>query len=402
MIAKLKIQDLDLKDKKVLVRVDFNVPLNPDGTIADDTRIQEALPTIQLILDKGGIPILMSHLGRPKKEKDPKLTLAPCAQDLSQLLGLPVKMAPDCIGPEVEAMAAGLKANEVLLLENLRFYPAEERPESDPAFAKHLSSLGDVYINDAFGTAHRTHSSTATIAQYFPKKAAAGLLMQKELSFLGSLLTTPKRPFYAIIGGAKISSKIGVLESLLEKVDGLFIGGAMAFTFLKAQGISIGNSLCEEDQIPTARRLIDVCSAKKIPLFLPKDSIAADALNDQANKRICPISEGIPEGFEGVDIGPATIALWQEALKQAATIFWNGPLGVFEIPSFAAGTRKITETLAHLQAITVVGGGDSVAAIKQLHLEKKFTHLSTGGGASLEFLELGHLPGVDALSDAKK
>lgn len=402
MIAKLKIQDLDLKDKKVLVRVDFNVPLNPDGTIADDTRIQEALPTIQLILDKGGIPILMSHLGRPKKEKDPKLTLAPCAQDLSQLLGLPVKMAPDCIGPEVEAMAAGLKANEVLLLENLRFYPAEERPESDPAFAKHLSSLGDVYINDAFGTAHRTHSSTATIAQYFPKKAAAGLLMQKELSFLGSLLTTPKRPFYAIIGGAKISSKIGVLESLLEKVDGLFIGGAMAFTFLKAQGIPIGNSLCEEDQIPTARRLIDVCSAKKIPLFLPKDSIAADALNDQANKRICPISEGIPEGFEGVDIGPATIALWQEALKQAATIFWNGPLGVFEIPSFAAGTRKITETLAHLQAITVVGGGDSVAAIKQLHLEKKFTHLSTGGGASLEFLELGHLPGVDALSDAKK
>lgn len=396
--AKLKIQDLDLKGKRVLMRVDFNVPLNADGTISDDTRIREALPSIRLILEKGGKAILMSHLGRPKNGRDPKLSLSPCAKDLSRLLDMPVKMASDCVGPQVEAMVAELKDREILLLENLRFYPAEEDPESDPNFAKQLSSLGDIYVNDAFGTAHRAHSSTAIIAQYFPGKSAAGLLMQKEISFLGNLLTHPKRPFYAIIGGAKVSSKIGVLQSLLEKVDALFIGGAMAFTFLKAQGVSIGNSLYEEDQIPTALKLIDACKAKKIPLFLPKDIIAADAISENANCKSCSVIQGIPIGFEGVDIGPNTILEWRAQLQGGATVFWNGPLGVFEISCFATGTRKIAETLAQLNATTIVGGGDSVAAITQMHLGKKFTHLSTGGGASLEFLEQGHLPGIDALS----
>ncbi|MBS0650882.1 MAG: phosphoglycerate kinase [Verrucomicrobia bacterium] len=399
-MGKLNIQDLDLKGQKVLTRVDFNVPLSPDGAITDDTRIQESLPTIRLILEKGGKPILMSHLGRPKNGWDPELSLAPCAKALSQLLGIPVKMANDSVGNEVQAMAADLKEGEVLLLENLRFHDAEEHPDSDPNFAKQLASLGDIYVNDAFGTAHRTHSSTATIAQYFPGKSACGLLMQKELSFLGNLLASPKRPFFAIIGGSKISSKIGVLQALIDKVDGLFIGGAMAFTFLKALGVSIGNSLCEDDQVPTALQLINSCKSKKIPLWLPRDFVAADSISEKAKCQFASATQGIPSGFQGVDIGPNTILQWRAELQKAATVFWNGPLGVFEISYFATGTRKIAESLAQLKAVTIVGGGDSVAAVKQMHLDKNFTHLSTGGGASLEFLELGHLPGVDALSNS--
>ncbi|MBS0652767.1 MAG: phosphoglycerate kinase [Verrucomicrobia bacterium] len=399
-MSKLKIQDLDLKGQKVLVRVDFNVPLNSDGTISDDTRIRESLPTIRLILDKGGKPILMSHLGRPKSGWDPELSLSPCAKDLSQLLNVPVKMANDCVGKEAQAMAAELKDGEILLLENLRFHSAEEHPDSDPNFAKQLASLGDIYVNDAFGTAHRTHSSTATIAQYFPGKSACGLLMQKELSFLGNLLTNPKRPFFAIIGGAKVSSKIGVLQALIEKVDGLFIGGAMAFTFLKALGVSIGNSLCEDDQVSTAAELINACKTKKIPLWLPRDFVAADSISEKAKCQFASVMQGIPAGFQGVDIGPNTILQWRAELQKAATVFWNGPLGIFEIPYFATGTRKIAESLAQLKAVTIVGGGDSVAAVTQMRLDKNFTHLSTGGGASLEFLEQGHLPGVDALSDS--
>lgn len=398
-MGKLNIQDLDLKGQRVLTRVDFNVPLSPDGAISDDTRIQESLPTIRLILEKGGKPILMSHLGRPKNGWDPELSLSPCAKALSQLLGIPVKMANDCVGKETQAMASDLKEGEVLLLENLRFHEAEEHPDSDPNFAKQLASLGDIYVNDAFGTAHRTHSSTATIAQYFPGKSACGLLMQKELSFLGNLLANPKRPFFAIIGGAKISSKIGVLQSLIDKVDGLFIGGAMAFTFLKALGVSIGNSLCEDDQVPTALQLINSCKSKKIPLLLPRDFVAADSISEKAKCQFASATQGIPSGFQGVDIGPNTILQWRAELQKAGTVFWNGPLGVFEISYFATGTQKIAEALAQLKAVTIVGGGDSVAAVKQMHLDKNFTHLSTGGGASLEFLELGRLPGVDALSN---
>ncbi len=397
---KLRIQDLDLKGKKVLVRVDFNVPLNPDGSISDDTRIRESLPTIRHILDKGGNPILMSHLGRPKSGWDPKLSLFPCAKALSQLLNVPVIMANNCIGKEVQTMADELKEGEILLLENLRFHPAEENPDSDPTFAKQLASLGDLYVNDAFGTAHRTHSSTATIAQYFPGKSAAGLLIQKELSFLGNLLTSPKRPFFAIIGGAKISSKIGILQALIEKVDGLFIGGAMAFSFVKALGVSIGNSLCEDDQVSTAAQLINTCKMKKIPLWLPQDFVAADSIHEKANCQFASITQGIPAGFQGVDIGPNTILQWRTELQKGATVFWNGPLGVFEIPYFATGTKKIAESLAQLKALTIIGGGDSVAAVTQMGLDKKFTHLSTGGGACLEFLEQGRLPGIDALSDS--
>lgn len=397
---KLKLQDLNLKGKKVLMRVDFNVPLDKDGLISDDTRIRESLPSIQMIIDRGGKVILMSHLGRPKNGWDPQLSLAPCAKRLSELLKIPVQMAGDCIGKQVQDLAENLKDGQVLLLENLRFHTAEENPTQDPNFAKQLAALGDVYVNDAFGTAHRIHSSTATIAQYFPGKAAAGLLMQKEIEFLGSLLLEPKRPFYAIIGGAKVSSKLGVLESLLQKIDGLFIGGAMAYTFLKALHIPIGNSLYEEDQVATAQQLMKTCKEKKIPLFLPKDFVTADSIDKDAKCQFASIANGIPEGFQGVDIGPNTILQWRTELQKAATIFWNGPLGVFEIPYFAMGTKKIAETLSKLQAITIVGGGDSVAAITQMGLKSHFSHLSTGGGASLEFLEQGHLPGIDALTEA--
>jgi phosphoglycerate kinase len=397
-MSKLNIQDLDVNGKRILMRVDFNVPLNSDGTIGDETRVRESLPTIQHILNHGGKLILMSHLGRPKGW-DPTLSLSPCAKLLAQLLHIPVKMANDSVGKEVEKMVSELKEGEILLLENLRFHDAEEEPSTDPHFAQQLAALGDVYVNDAFGTAHRAHSSTAIIAQYFPGKAAAGLLMQKELSFLGDLLAHPQRPFFAIIGGAKVSSKIGVLKALIDKVNGLFIGGAMAFTFLKAQGISVGNSLVEDDQIETARELIEMCHVKKVPLWLPRDFIAADSVSPQAQCQFSSTTQGIPLGFQGVDIGPNTIVQWRAELQKAATVFWNGPLGIFEIPCFAIGTRKIAELLSQLKAITVIGGGDSVAAIHQMELDKQFSHLSTGGGAALEFLEQGHLPGVDALSD---
>lgn len=399
----MKIQDLDLKGKKVLIRVDFNVPLNTDGSISDDTRIRESLPSIQHVLKNGGSVILMSHLGRPKKGPDPQLSLAPCAAALSKLLGVPVLMAKDCIGDEVEKMAHALKPGQVLLLENLRFYPAEEKPDSDPAFAKKLASLGNVYVNDAFGTAHRRHSSTATIAEYFPNAAAAGFLLQKEIQFLGGLLTHPKRPFYAIIGGAKISTKMGVLKSLLSRVDGIFIGGGMAYTFFKAQGIAIGDSIHEDDQMPIALEFLQEASQKKIPCWLPVDLTIADAFSDEANRQIIFANNGIPAGWQGMDIGPQTFQDWNQELQKAGTIFWNGPLGVFEFPHFAKGTEKIAQVLSHLKnATTVVGGGDSVAAINRLGIADKFSHVSTGGGASLEYLEFGHLPGIDAIEPVAK
>ncbi len=396
-MKKLQLQDLDPQGKKVLVRVDFNVPLSKDGSVVDDTRIRESLPTIQYILKSGGSAILMSHLGRPKGTPDPQFSLIPCAKALSKLLGIPVQMAEDCIGEKVEKIASDLKPGQVLLLENLRFHPAEEKPSIDPTFAKKLARLGDIYVNDAFGTAHRMHASTAAIAQYFPGKSAAGFLMLKEIHFLSSLLN-PKRPFYAIIGGAKISTKMGVLKSLLSKTDGIFIGGGMAFTCYLAQGIKIGNSIHEDDQIPVATEFLKACDEKKIPCWLPEDLIIADAFRDDAQSQCITASQGIPDGWQGMDIGPETVEKWSTILKNAETIFWNGPLGVFEFPHFAKGTEQIAKVLSSLKAITVIGGGDSVAAVHQLGLISSFTHVSTGGGASLEFIEYGHLPGIEALT----
>lgn len=398
-MAKLTIQDLLLTGKKVLIRVDFNVPLNKDGTIADDTRIRESLPTIQHALQAGASVILMSHLGRPKSKKDVQFSLGICAKRLSQLISAPVFFATDCIGKDVEKMVQDLKGGQVLLLENLRFYPAEEDPASDPNFAKELSKFGDFYVNDAFGTAHRKHSSTAVIAQYFPGRAAMGLLMQKEVAALEPLLKKPQHPFFVLIGGAKISSKLRVLKSLMKKVDALYIGGGMAFTFLKAQGISIGDSIYEETSLAEAQNLLKECEEKKIALHLPTDVVIADGFRNDATFKIVPLSEGIPQGWMGMDIGPQTIQAWSDGFQKAATIFWNGPVGVFEFPHFARGTQEMAKTLANLKASTIVGGGDSVTAINQLGLSSKFTHVSTGGGASLEYLELGKLPGIEVLSD---
>ena len=395
-MRRLQIQNLELKGKKVLLRVDFNVPLNQDGSIADDTRLRESVPTIDHILKSGGSVILMSHLGRPKGI-DPKCWLCSCAAALSTLLRKPVLMAEDCIGDKVESMARALKSGDVLLLENLRFHSAEEKPETDPSFAEKLARLGDVYVDDAFGAAHREHSSITSIARYFPGKAAAGLLMQKEIDFLQPLPISPKRPFYAIIGGAKISTKIGVLGALLSKVDKLFIGGGMAYTFYKAQGISIGDSIHEDDHLSVAKTFLKEYPAK---MFLPSDVVIAD--NTKTDHKTVSISGGIPEGWQGMDIGPKTRQEWKEALRDAATIFWNGPLGVFEEPTFAKGTEAIAHALAVLSATTIVGGGDSIAAIHKMGLGAQFTHLSTGGGASLEFLESGHLPGIDALSEVDR
>lgn len=393
----MNIKDLPVSEKKVLVRVDFNVPLDKDGKITDDTRIKAALPTIEYLIKQGARVILMSHLGRPKGKVDSAFSLSPCAERLSKLLKQEVKLAPDCIGPKVEKMAEELQDGEVLLLENLRFHKAEEKPQSDPTFAEDLAKLADFYINDAFGTAHREHSSTATIAHYFPGKKAIGMLLQKEIDFLGTHFANPKRPFYAVIGGAKISSKLGVLSSLLEKADALFIGGGMAYTFMKAKGISIGNSLCEDELLEEAKNLLKRAEEKKVPLFLPKDVVIANAFDNEADTKIVEAEKGIPDGWEGMDIGPLTREGWSNTLQNAQMVFWNGPMGVFEMSNFAKGTRAIAETLSTLDAITIIGGGDSVSAINQLDLADTFSHISTGGGASLEYIEYGHLPGIDAI-----
>jgi phosphoglycerate kinase len=391
---KLSIKDLSLHGKTVLMRVDFNVPQSKNGRITDDSRIQAALPSIRWILQQGAKLVLMSHLGKVDGEIDPTYTLAPCATRLSELLHQPVPLAPDCIGPVVESMVRQLAPGQLVLLENLRFHQGEQHPEKDPSFAASLARLGEIYINDAFGTAHRAHASTASIAKYFPGKAAAGLLMQKEISALSPLLHDPKRPFYAIIGGAKISTKIGLVEKLLSQVDALFLGGGMVYTVMKAENIEIGLSIWEESQLLAAEK---IRTSSKV--HLPIDLIIANGLDEKAATRIISYREGIPPGWQGVDIGPQTVAAWSSALPKAATCFWNGPLGVTEIPSFAMGTQKIAESLAHSSGTTIIGGGDSVAAIQHLGLANRFTHLSTGGGASLEFLEFGHLPGIDALSD---
>ena len=393
-MKKLGLKDLDLKGKRVLLRVDFNVPLESDGQISDDSRIRASIPSIRYILDRGGSLVIMSHLGRPKKI-DPKFSLAPCAKRLSQLLEKPVLMAPDCVGPSVEKMAHALKSSQILMLENLRFHEGEEEPEKDPGFVSSLSRLGDLYVNDAFGTAHRAHASTALIAKNFPGKAAAGFLMENEISALTPLLQNPPRPFYAIIGGAKISTKVGIIHHLLDLVDALYIGGAMAFTFFKAQGIEIGSSPFEESEIKTAKEILS--KAKRI--YLPIDLVIADSFANEAKTKIIQVQEGVPPLWQGMDIGPKTIREWTETLQKGSTIFWNGPLGVFEMPVFAKGTFAIAEALASSSAKVTIGGGDSVSSIQKAGLADRFFHLSTGGGASLEFLEYGHLPGIDALSN---
>lgn len=397
MIPKLSLKDLPIQGKKVLMRVDFNVPLDKNQKISDDSRIIASLPSIKYILEHSGALILMSHLGRPKDKRVPEMTLAPCAKKLSEMLGKPVLMAPDSIGPEVDKMVKDLKPGEILLLENLRFHRGEEHPDEDPTFVEKLSKLGDLYVNDAFGTAHRAHASTAVIAKYFPKKAAAGFLLENEIRFLGSTLMEPKRPFCAIIGGAKISTKIGVIESLLKKADKLLIGGGMAYTFLKAQGIPIGNSIHEDDFLEKAKKILESHLSSK--LILPKDIVVAEKVEAGAKTQIVQIQNGIPSGFEGVDIGPETIQEFISAMKDAATILWNGPLGVFEIKEFAKGTHAIAHAMAGLSATTIVGGGDSLAALQQEGLANQITHLSTGGGASLEYIEFGTLPGIEALDN---
>lgn len=393
----LTLQELDLRNKRVLMRVDFNVPLSGEGAIVDDSRIRAVLPSIEYVLKQGAILILISHLGRPDGKKNLKESLAPCAKRLAELLDKPVQMAPDVIGPAVAQMVAKLQPGEVLLLENVRFYAAEEQPSSDPSFARSLAQLGDVYVNDAFAAAHRAHASIVDLARLFPGKAAAGLLMQTEMNRFQTLLTKPKRPFYAVIGGAKIGTKIGVLSALLSKVDALYLGGGMVFTFLQSQGVQVGRSLVAPEHLETARRLIHEAQTKGVPLVFPSDFVIAKAFQNEAEAKLVTVEQGIDPEWFGMDIGPATVQNWMKELSHAATLFWNGPLGVVEMPSFRKGTRAIAEGLAHLQAHVVVGGGDSVAAIQEMGFAHSFAHLSTGGGAALELLEFGTLPGIDEL-----
>ena len=385
---------LDLAGRRVLIRVDFNVPL-AGGEVADDTRIRAALPTIAAVLGQPGASVvLMSHLGRPKGVRRPELSLAPVAVRLAALLKRPVRMAPDCIGPEVARRAAALPAGGVLLLENLRFHAAEEA--GDAAFARQLAALGDAYVNDAFGAAHRAHASTATVAGCLP--AAAGLLMEREVAALGDLLAAPRRPFVAIVGGAKVSSKVAVLEHLLAKVDTLLIGGAMAYTFLAARGVAVGNSLVERELTGTARTLLGRAGELGVRLLLPCDHVTAAALAEDAARAVTAGAD-IPAGVIGVDIGPRTVAAFGAAIADAGSVMWNGPMGVFEVAPFAAGTFAVAEAVAACAGTTVVGGGDSVAAINAAGVAGRIAHVSTGGGASLELLEGRELPGVAALRE---
>lgn len=396
---KKTVRDIDVAGKRVLVRVDFNVPLDAERHITDDTRIKAALPTIRYLLDHGAAAILMSHLGRPDGKVIEKLSLAPVAQHLSQLLGRPVEMAKDCIGPEVEAQAKALQPGQVLLLENLRFHKEEEK--NDPEFARQLASLGEVYVNDAFGTAHRAHASTEGVTRYMP--GVAGFLMEKELNYLGSALEHPRRPFAAIIGGAKVSDKIAVLERLINMADILLIGGGMANTFLKAQGHEIGDSLFEEGKVDFARDLTVKAHQRGIKFLLPIDVVVADRFAADATYKVVS-HDDVPQGWRIMDIGPKTIEAFRETLSEAKTIVWNGTLGVAEMPAFAKGTNALIEILAartRAGTTTIIGGGDSAAAVEAAGAAEKMSHVSTGGGASLESLEGRVLPGVAALQDKK-
>ena len=387
---KKTIRDIDVQGKRVLVRVDFNVPLK-NGAVTDDTRIRAALPTLNYLLEHGAALILCSHLGRPKNKVVPELRMDPVAARLAELLGRPVKKLDDCIGPEVEATAKAAQPGDVIMLENTRFHAEEEA--NDLGFARQLAGLADVYVNDAFGTAHRAHASTEGVARYLP--AVAGFLMEKELEFLGRATENPVHPYVAILGGAKISDKIGVIENLLVKCDRLLIGGGMANTFFKGMGFEVGDSLVEEEAVATARSLLEGAGGR---LILPVDVVIADAFDNAAHTRVVAPND-VPAGWRILDVGPKTIATFESALSGAKTVVWNGPLGVFEMPNFARGTFAVAELLARLDAVTVIGGGDSAAAVQQAGLAGKMSHVSTGGGASLEFLEGMVLPGVAALAD---
>jgi len=397
-MSKLTIQDLDLRGKRVFIRVDFNVPLK-DGVVTDDTRIRETLPTLKLAIEKGGRLVLASHLGRPKGGPDPKYSLKPAAKKLEELLEKPVAFASDCVGPEAEAKSKALKDGEVLLLENVRFHPEEEKNGEE--FSRQLAALCDgVFVCDAFGSAHRAHASVVGITK-FVKQSAAGLLMEKELSYIGKAISNPTHPFVAILGGAKVSDKIEVVENLMKIADAMLIGGGMAYTFLKAQGLAIGKSLVEEDKLDLARKILADAKLKNFKLFLPLDNIVAPEFKADAPAKVVEVA-GIPPEYMGLDIGPNTIAAYSSEIAKAKTIVWNGPMGVFEMPAFAKGTLAIAQAVAAATtggAVSIVGGGDSVAAIHQSGLAGKISHISTGGGASLEFLGGRKLPGVEALTN---
>ena len=397
MMNKKTIEDIDVKGKRVLVRVDFNVPQDDKGNITDDKRIVAALPTIQYLINNKAKAILVSHLGRPKGGFDAKYSMKPVAERLSQLLGKEVIMANDVIGEDAKAKAQALKEGEVMLLENVRFHKEEEK--NDPAFAKELAGLAEIYVNDAFGTAHRAHASTAGVASYLP--AVCGYLIKKEIEIMGKALANPERPFVAILGGAKVSDKIGVIENLIDKVDALIIGGGMAYTFFKAKGYNIGKSICEDDKLDLARSIMEKAEKKGVKIYLPVESVVAKEFkNDSEFKNV--LSDNIPDGWMGMDIGPQTIDEFTKVIKNAKTVVWNGPMGVFEFPNFATGTREIARAVAESGAISIVGGGDSAAAIEQLGFADKITHISTGGGASLEFLEGKELPGIAVLLDQEQ
>jgi len=396
---KMTIRDLDVQEKKVLMRVDFNVPVK-DGVVGDDTRITAALPSINHILENGGSLILMSHCGRPKGEKNPEFTLKPAADRLAELVDAKVTLAPDVIGPEVKALVEALQTGEILVLENVRFYPEEEgkkcTPEEQDAFAKELASYADVYVSDAFGTAHRAHASMAVVTKYIDQ-CAAGFLLDKEIEYLGKTLERPKKPFVAIIGGAKISGKIDVLTNLMDKCDAILIGGGMAYTFYKAQGKSIGGSLVEEDKVELAGKILKKAGAQGVKLMLPVDNIAADAFSADAN--IKTVGDSIEDGWMALDIGPETIKAYCAEVSGAKTVVWNGPMGCFEMEPFAKGTFSVCEAVANSDSVSIIGGGDSVSAVKQSGVADQMSHVSTGGGASLEFMEGKQLPGILALTD---
>ncbi len=396
-MAKVSIADLDLKGKRVLIRVDFNVPLSETRQVTDDTRIRAALPTIRHAVGQGARVLLISHLGRPKGKVVPGLSLAPAAARLGELLGQPVRMAPDCIGEAVKAQAAQLQPGEVLMLENCRFHPGDE--QNDEGMSRALAELCDVFVNDAFGAAHRAHASTVGVARFVPV-AACGFLMARELEYLGRAVTNPARPFVAVLGGAKVSDKIGVLKNLVGKVDALLVGGGMAYTFLKAQGMEVGSSLLEADRLEVAGEVLNAARGKGIPFLLPMDHVIAEKAEAAAVTRTAD-STAIPPGWMGLDIGPKAREAFAKLIRGGRTILWNGPMGVFELPPFREGTFAVARAIAASGATSIVGGGDSVAALTQAGVADRITHISTGGGASLEFLEGIELPGVAALTDKK-
>ncbi len=393
-MAKATVRDIDVKGKRVLVRVDFNVPLDAERNITDDTRIRAALPTIKYLLERGARVILASHLGRPKGQRKEEFNLAPVARRLEELLGQSVNKLDDCVGPQVETGVRAMKDGDVILLENLRFHKEEEA--NDEGFAKALASLADTYVNDAFGAAHRAHASTAGVAEFVP--GVAGFLMEKEIEVMGKALSAPERPFVAILGGAKVKDKVGVISNLIEKVDSLIVGGGMAYTFLKAKGLEIGKSIVDEEKLDLAKELMEKAKAKGVKFLLPVDVVVADRFAEDADAKVVDVSE-IPPDWQALDIGPKTREAFAREIADAKTVVWNGPMGVFEMKPFAEGTRRIAKALADSAAVTIVGGGDSAAAISEMGFADKMTHVSTGGGASLEFLEGKVLPGVAALKD---